>query len=49
MELTAEQIQDNWHGILGIIEENIEEPRKSQLKNLYIKFYLSFKKSKILK
>lgn len=37
MELTAEQIQDNWHGILGIIEENIEEPRKSQLKNLYIK------------
>ena len=38
MELTSEKIQDNWYGIFNIIEEYIEELRKSQLKNLYTKY-----------
>lgn len=38
MELTAEQISNNWVKLLQIIEDNISEPRKSKLLEFYQKF-----------
>ena len=38
MELTPEQIQDNWDKLLGIIDKYISSPRKEQLKALYEKY-----------
>jgi hypothetical protein len=35
MNLTAEQIQDNWKEFLGIIEEHISSPRKEKLLEFY--------------
>ncbi len=35
MNLTAEQIQDNWNKFLSIIDEHISEPRCSELKSFY--------------
>ena len=37
MELTAERIQQNWEVLLKIIEHNIAEPRRTQLKQLFTK------------
>jgi len=37
MELTAEQIQENWNEFLGYIEEYISEPRKEKLLTFYKK------------
>ena len=34
MNLTAEQIQNNWNVFLGIIEEHISSPRKEKLLEL---------------
>ena len=38
MELTPEQIQENWDKLLGIIDKYISSPRKEQLKALYEKY-----------
>ena len=35
MNLTAEQIQDNWNIFLGLIEEHISSPRKEKLLEFY--------------
>lgn len=35
MNLTAEQIQNNWNEFLGIIEEHISSPRKEKLLEFY--------------
>lgn len=35
MNLTAEQIQENWNVFLGIIEEHISSPRKEKLLEFY--------------
>ena len=35
MKLTAEQIQDNWNKFLSVIDEQISEPRCSELKAFY--------------
>jgi len=35
MNLTAEQIQNNWNVFLGIIEEHISSPRKEKLLDFY--------------
>jgi hypothetical protein len=35
MNLTAEQIQNNWNVFLGIIEEHISSPRKEKLLEFY--------------
>jgi hypothetical protein len=35
MNLTAEQIQDNWNELMGYIEEYISEPRKEKLLEFY--------------
>jgi hypothetical protein len=38
MELTAEQIQNNWIKLLSIIDKYISEPRCSELKSFYEKY-----------
>jgi len=38
MELTPEQIHENWDKLLGIIDKYIASPRKEQLKALYEKY-----------
>ena len=38
MELTAEQIQDNWSKLLGFITDYIEEPRQSKLLDFYNRY-----------
>ncbi len=38
MNLTAEQIQDNWNEFLSYIDKYISEPRKTALKNFYEKY-----------
>ncbi len=38
MNLTAEQIQDNWNEFLSYIDKYISEPRKIALKNFYEKY-----------
>lgn len=38
MELTAEQIQNNWNKLINIIEDNISSPRKEKLLDFYNKF-----------
>ena len=35
MNLTAEQIQDNWNELMRVIETNISSPRKEKLKAFY--------------
>jgi hypothetical protein len=35
MNLTAEQIQDNWDELMGYINEYISEPRKEKLLEFY--------------
>lgn len=37
MNLTAEQLQNNWQAIFNIIEKYIAEPRKTQLKEFFTK------------
>ena len=38
MNLTAEQIQENWNLFLSYIDNYISEPRKTKLKNFYEKY-----------
>ena len=38
MNLTAEQIQNNWMRLMGFIEDHIEEPRKTKLMEFYEKY-----------
>jgi len=38
MNLTAEQIQQNWIRLIGFIEDHISEPRKSKLIEFYEKY-----------
>jgi len=38
MNLTAEQIQQNWVGLMGFIEDHISEPRKTKLIEFYKKY-----------
>jgi hypothetical protein len=38
MNLTAEQIQQNWMRLMGFIEDHISEPRKSKLFDFYEKY-----------
>jgi hypothetical protein len=38
MNLTAEQIQDNWNELMSYIEDYISSPRKEQLVDFYNKF-----------
>jgi hypothetical protein len=38
MELTAEQIQENWNQFIGYIDTYISEPRRTALKNFYEKY-----------
>ena len=38
MQLTAEEIQQNWLRLMGFIEDHISEPRKTNLINFYEKF-----------
>jgi len=38
MNLTAEQIQDNWNKLMGFIDTYISEPRKENLKSFYEKY-----------
>ena len=38
MNLTAEQIQQNWIGLIGFIEDHISEPRKTKLIEFYEKY-----------
>lgn len=38
MNLTAEQIQANWVGLIGFIEDHISEPRKTKLIEFYEKY-----------
>ena len=38
MNLTAEQIQQNWMRLLGFIEDHISEPRKTKLLEFYQKY-----------
>jgi hypothetical protein len=38
MELTAEQIQQNWSSLEEIIKTHIEEPRRTELLNFYSKY-----------
>jgi hypothetical protein len=38
MQLTAEQIQQNWLRLLGFIEDHISEPRKTNLLEFYEKY-----------
>jgi hypothetical protein len=38
MNLTAEQIQDNWNELMSYIEDYISSPRKEQLIDFYNKF-----------
>jgi len=40
MNLTAEQIQNNWNVFLGLIEEHISSPRKEKLLDFYNQFVL---------
>ncbi len=35
MQLTAEQIQQNWLDFMGFIDDHISEPRKTKLKEFY--------------
>jgi hypothetical protein len=35
MNLTAEQIQDNWNELIRVIETNISSPRKEKLLEFY--------------
>ena len=35
MNLTAEQIQDNWNELMRVIETNISSPRKEKLLEFY--------------
>ena len=38
MQLTAEQIQQNWLDFIGFINDHISEPRKTKLKEFYEKY-----------
>ncbi len=38
MNLTAEQIQDNWAKLMSRIDAYISEPRKTKLKEFYEKY-----------
>jgi hypothetical protein len=38
MQLTAEQIQQNWLDFIGFIDDHISEPRKTTLKAFYEKY-----------
>ena len=38
MNLTAEQIQQNWLRLIGFIEDHISEPRKTKLMEFYEKY-----------
>jgi hypothetical protein len=38
MQLTAEQIQQNWLDFIGFIDDHISEPRKTKLKEFYEKY-----------
>ncbi len=38
MNLTAEQIQENWDELMGYINEYISEPRKEKLLAFYEKY-----------
>ncbi len=38
MQLTAEQIQQNWLRLIGFIEDHISEPRKTNLIDFYEKY-----------
>ncbi len=38
MQLTAEQIQQNWLDFIGFIDDHISEPRKTALKAFYEKY-----------
>jgi hypothetical protein len=38
MNLTAEQIQENWESLISIIENNISSPRKEKLLEFYNKY-----------
>lgn len=38
MQLTAEQIQQNWMDFIGFIDDHISEPRKTALKAFYEKY-----------
>jgi len=38
MELTAEQIQQNWSSLEEVIKTHIEEPRRTELLNFYSKY-----------
>jgi uncharacterized protein YbgA (DUF1722 family) len=38
MNLTAEQIQQNWVRLIGFIEDHISEPRKTKLMEFYEKY-----------
>jgi len=38
MQLTAEQIQQNWMDFIGFIDDHISEPRKTTLKAFYEKY-----------
>jgi hypothetical protein len=38
MNLTAEQIQQNWMRMMGFIEDHISEPRKTKLIEFYEKY-----------
>jgi len=38
MQLTAEQIQQNWLDFIGFIDDHISEPRKTSLKAFYEKY-----------
>ena len=38
MNLTAEQIQQNWMRMMGFIEDHISSPRKEKLIEFYEKY-----------
>lgn len=38
MNLTAEQIQDNWNELIGYINKYISSPRREKLKEFYLKY-----------
>ncbi|MEB3146816.1 MAG: hypothetical protein VKL02_11870, partial [Cylindrospermopsis raciborskii 1523720] len=38
MQLTAEQIQQNWMDFIGFIDDHISEPRQTKLKEFYQKY-----------
>ncbi len=44
MNLTAEQIQNNWEVFLGLIEEHISSPRKEKLLEFYNQYITEVEK-----